>query len=286
VSGAALWPSPRPEHQPAAVGLLALDIDGTIADDWPETISDRVQTAVNQAVADPRLEVILATGRSAHSAMRVASDLGISQGWAVCSNGSLTLQLDPALEAGYRIDDTQAFDPKPALEAMLRLLPEAWVAVEEVGVGFWVTEAYPVGELEGCIKVVPLAEIAARPATRVILRCDGRTPEEMERAVAAVKLPWVNYTFGWKGWLDLNPPGVSKATALEALRLRLGVPAGGTVAVGDGTNDIAMLSWASRGVVMSGARPEVVAAGSEVTGAVEDDGAAWVIESVLARLAG
>jgi len=271
-------------HDPKAVGLLALDIDGTIADGWPERISDRVAAAVNRASADPRLAVVFATGRSAHSAMRVAHQLGVIHGWVVCSNGTLILELDPAAERGYRIDRKVSFDPGPALQVVLRLLPEALVAVEEVGVGFKVTENYPVGELEGRITVVPLAELATPPATRVILRSIERRPEEMEQVMAGVELPGASFTFGWAGWLDLNPPGVSKASTLEILRQRLGVPPEGTVAIGDGGNDLAMLSWASRGVVMGGSQPQVVAAGNEVTGTVEEDGAAWVIDDVLAHL--
>jgi hydroxymethylpyrimidine pyrophosphatase-like HAD family hydrolase len=45
-----------------------------------------------------------------------------------------------------------------------------------------------------------------------------------------------------------------------------------------------MLAWASRGVAMGDARPEVQAAASEVAPKWADDGAAWLMEDVLAGL--
>ena len=285
MNGLATWPEPRPAHQPEKAQLLAVDVDGTILTGWPEQISPRVKAAMQQAAADPRLHLVLATGRSAHSTFGVASRFGIDQGWAVCSNGSLTVRLDTDQDQGFVVTDQITFDPGPALEVVLKLLPPGTgVAVEEVGVGFLATKHFPRGELDGRVKVVALDELAAQPATRVILRSTDLTSELMAQMMEATHLPGVTYAIGWTGWLDLNPPGVSKASALEALRLQLGVVPGGTVAVGDGGNDITMLSWASRGVAMGGSAPAVLAAASEVTGAIEDDGAAQVIEDVLAHL--
>ena len=88
---------------------------------------------------------------------------------------------------------------------------------------------------------------------------------------------------GWTSWADIEPLGVTKATGLESLRARLGVPASGTVAVGDGTNDIAMIEWAAFGVAMGGASEEVRAHADHVTAAVENDGAAAVMHGIMRR---
>ena len=283
--GQDLWPTPRPKHQPNQVGLLAVDIDGTLVTGWPEQISPRTAAAIQRAAGDKRLELVLATGRGAYSTMSIAKRFGLDSGWAICSNGSLTLRLNPQADGGYQIVNQVTFDPRPALEAIVGLLPpSAAVAVEEVGVGHLVTKPFPEGELDGRVTVVDFDTLVAQPTTRVILRATDLTPQTMEQVIAASNLPAVNYAIGWTGWVDLNPPGISKASALESLRLQLGVPPGGTVAIGDGGNDIAMLSWASRGVAVAGSSERVVAAASEVTGSVEQDGAAQVIEDVLNRL--
>ncbi len=70
---------------------------------------------------------------------------------------------------------------------------------------------------------------------------------------------------------------MSKASALEVVRERLGVDAGDTAAVGDGRNDLEMLRWATCGVAMGQAPAEVQDAADEVTGAFEDDGLADVL---------
>ena len=79
---------------------------------------------------------------------------------------------------------------------------------------------------------------------------------------------------GFTAWLDINPEGVSKASALELVRRKLAIEPSNTVAVGDQRNDLEMLRWAARGVAMGGAPPEVVAAADETTGSVDDDGLA------------
>ena len=59
------------------------------------------------------------------------------------------------------------------------------------------------------------------------------------------------------------------------------VEASSTLAIGDGRNDIEMLTWAGRGVAMGQAPEEVVAAADEVTKSVYDDGAALVLRGLL-----
>ena len=68
--------------------------------------------------------------------------------------------------------------------------------------------------------------------------------------------------------------GVSKASGLEVVCRELGVGAADVLAIGDGRNDVEMLTWAGRGVAMGQAVEEVRAVADAVTSTVDDDGAA------------
>ena len=259
--------------------LVALDVDGTLMS-YDGVISHEVRTAVGE-LAGAGLHVVLATGRGVHSAAPVARELGLTTGWLVCSNGAVTARLDDDEPAGFEIVDTVTFDPGPALRAIAIELPDALYAVENLGVGFRVSGAFPTGELSGEMEVVTFDELAATPATRVVIRAVGASPEVFHEIVERVGLHEVEYAVGWSAWLDLTPGGVSKASALEAVRRRLGVEPFATLAIGDGGNDVAMLQWAARGVAMGHARPDVLAAADEVTGGIEDDGALPILRSLL-----
>jgi HAD superfamily hydrolase (TIGR01484 family) len=262
--------------------LLAVDIDGTLLA-WDGTLPPSSAAAVTMALADDSVEVVLATGRSLHSTLRVAERLGISHGWAVCSNGSVTVRFDPDLPRGWELIECVTFDASRAIRAIRRRLPDARLAIEDLGRGFLVTAPFPSGELDGEVRVVDAAELAATPATRVVLRDTEADLDQLAQIVEETRLPDATYAIGWTGWVDLNPPGVSKASALEVVRQQLAIDPDSTVAVGDGGNDITMLRWAARGVAMGGSRPEVVAAADEVTSTLEEDGLAKVIDSVLSR---
>ncbi|KQY46187.1 HAD family hydrolase [Cellulomonas sp. Root137] len=259
--------------------LVALDVDGTLMS-YDGTISDEVREAVLQ-VRDSGLHVVLATGRGVHSAAPVAQELGLTEGWVVCSNGAVTARLDPAAENGYEIVRVVTFDPGPALRAIAMELPDALFAVEDLGLGFRVSADFPDGELSGDLEVVSWEELTATPATRVVIRNPQGTPEEFHELVERVGLHEVEYAVGWSAWLDLTPGGVSKASALEEVRQHLGVQPHATVAIGDGGNDVQMLRWAARGVAMGHAPEAVRAAADEVTGTIDDDGALAVLRSLL-----
>ena len=264
--------TPRPS-------LIALDVDGTTVD-HSGNLSPAVREAVG-AVVQSGIHVVIATGRSIVATLPILEDLKITTGYAVCSNGAVTLALDPAEQKGYRIEEAVTFDPGPALELLRGSWPDAVVAVEELGVGFKLSAPFPEGELQGELRVVPWEELVAHPVTRVTFRSPTGTSEDFVRLAEHIGLHGVNYAVGFSAWLDINPEGVSKGSALEMLRRRLGVEPMATVAVGDQRNDIEMLQWAARGVAMGNAPDEVKAFADEVTGDVYADGLVPVLLSLV-----
>ena len=259
--------------------LIALDVDGTIITHGGH-LDARVHAAITACVSNGH-HVVIATGRSVVATMPVLARLGIGHGYAVCSNGAVTLRIDPRRPKGYKILEKVTFDPRPALTLLRDELPEALVAVEDLGRGFMVSSPFPDGELMGDQRVVPWDVLIAKRATRVTLRMPDAEPEAFMAHIERIGLHEVSYAVGWTAWLDINPEGVSKGSALEQLRRRLQVEPCDTVAVGDQRNDIEMLQWAARGVAMGNAPEEVQAIADEVTGTVEEAGLATILESVL-----
>ena len=259
--------------------LVALDLDGTTVNHYG-VLSPAVAEAVT-AIIDAGHYLTIATGRSIVATMPIVEMLGIKQGYCVCSNGAVTIRLDPGQDRGYVVTDTVTFDPEPALTLLRQAIPDALVAVEDLGVGFKVSSLFPDGELGGEQVVVAWDEIIGRPATRVTLRNPEADPEEFMRLVEAAGLHGVSYAVGWTAWLDINPEGVTKGSALELVRRTLHVEPGDTVAIGDQRNDIEMLRWAARGVAMGNAPDEVKAVADEVTTDVDEDGLVPVLRSLL-----
>lgn len=280
---AARWRRLVPDVVPAAGPdlMVALDIDGTLL-----THDGGLGPEVRSAVADLRdsgTHVVLATGRSVQATVPVARELGLTDGSMVCSNGAVCVRIDPDHELGYEITDVVTFDPGPALRLLREELPDGLFAVEDLGRGYKVTAPFPMGELTGEVEVVPFEELLEAPATRVTLRAPHLDSADFDALVDRIGLHGVGYAVGWTAWLDISPEGVNKASALEMLRGRLEVGAGATVAMGDGGNDLEMLSWAAHGVAMGNAGQHVQAVADAVTGDVHEDGAAVVLRALLER---
>ncbi|WP_121257549.1 HAD family hydrolase [Nocardioides ferulae] len=277
-------PRPAPERLPAPDDdwrprLVALDIDGTLlkwvegAGMTHEEISPRVYDAVHRALA-AGAHVVLASGRSPHGMTTVADLLDLHGGagdrlWVVSSNGAVVSRYPP-LEVVHE----ETFDARPAVHAILRRHPAALVAVEERGVGYRVNAPFPDGELSGDMILTEIDELVAGPVSRVIIRDPASTADEFVEMARDLGLHGTNYVVGWTAWLDLAPVGVDKASGLAYVAERLGLTRDDVLAMGDGRNDIEMLTWARRGVAMGQAIQPVLDVADAVTASVYEDGVA------------
>ncbi|GGJ27922.1 HAD family hydrolase [Paenarthrobacter histidinolovorans] len=259
--------------------MIALDVDGTLVD-HDGHMTPEVRSAA-QAVVAKGHDVMIATGRSLNATLPIIEKIGMERGYAVCCNGGVTLRLDPALESGYEIIHKATFDPAPALKALRERLPNAKYALEDEDGNFLSTERFQDASFGVESIGVDFQTMLDATAVRVVVFSSENTSEEFNEAIRHIGLSGVTYSVGWTAWLDIAAEGVTKASALEALRRRLGTDQANTVAVGDGRNDIEMLTWAGRGIAMGQAPDEVLAVADEVTASVLDDGAALVLRGLL-----
>jgi len=259
--------------------MIALDVDGTLVD-HDGHMTHEVRSAAQAVVANGH-DVMIATGRSLNATLPIIKMIGMERGYAVCCNGGVTLRLDPALESGYEIIHKATFDPAPALKALRERLPNAKYALEDEDGNFLSTERFQDASFGVESIGVDFQTMLDATAVRVVVFSSENTSEEFNEAIRHIGLSGVTYSVGWTAWLDIAAEGVTKASALEALRRRLGTDQANTVAVGDGRNDIEMLTWAGRGIAMGQAPDEVLAVADAVTASVLDDGAALVLRGLL-----
>lgn len=254
--------------------LVALDIDGTVM-----SSDGVVAAAVRRSIGLARAaghHLVLATGRSLAGALPVAERLGLTDGYVVCSNGALTIRLDARAPGGYRYARSKLFDATAVIHRVLELDPRVRVAVEEPGWGWRVNMLFEPGQVNGEQKTASVADLCASPATRVVLAAPG-----LRQYLDALRATGVTVTVAGQEWLDVTGSSVTKASALEALRDKLDVPREATVSVGDSENDLEALVWAGRGISMGHAPAVVRAAADEVTGTIDEHGAAMVLDSLL-----
>ena len=264
--------------------MVALDLDGTtIRHDT--SLSPRVANAIH-AHLRAGSRILVATGRGVDAMMRVADQLRLPDGLAVCANGAITLSreagaIEPGLSPGARLIDYTTFNPSTEVEAIATHIPEALLAVEPARGARRLSAPFPEGELVGRSVIVPTCELAGDDATRLTVRAPSLSAGELQERIDDLGLDGVEYAVGWSAWLDISPYGVSKATALEKLRQEFGLATSSVLAVGDGDNDIEMLGWAGTGISMGESNDRVHASADARTASVDDDGLALVLEKLL-----
>lgn len=259
--------------------LVALDIDGTLVDSESKVPSGTVPTL--DLVRAAGHEIVLASGRSLAGLLPIAVRLGLTDGWAVGSNGALTVRLDETVPSGYDIVDGRTFGPGPVIRRALDLVPVVQVAVEAVGWGWRTSTSFEPGKLNGQQKTTLLGDLMSQPATRVVLAAPG-----IRRYTDALHATGVTVTPMGPDWLDVTARGVDKAVALDEIREHLHIPAEHTVAVGDGANDLTMLTWAGRSIAMGHAPAIVRSAANETTGTIAESGALPVLRSLVPDMDG
>lgn len=246
--------------------LVALDIDGTLVD-FDGVMPDSVRVAVRRVV-DAGVPVVISTGRSWVASQRIVEQLALPPAMHVCSNGAVVVNYPP-----FELVHHVTYDPAPVIDRVLEKT-NAIIAVEEIGVGYRVSAAFPDGELYGNAVHESIESLKSRPVSRVIVRDPNGDEAEFIELAAQLGLHNVSYFVGWSCWLDIAPHGVDKASGLDVVCERYGIAPSDVLALGDGRNDIGMLRWAGRGVALGDAPEEVAVAADHVTGIFAEGGTA------------
>ena len=268
-----------PSLSPSERWLIGLDIDGTLVHDdgylSPEVIKEV------KRVKDLGHEIIIATGRAAANAVPLVKDLGFEQGYVVSSNGAVTVQIDSEHPKGFQMTDVVTFDPAEVLTQLIEHLPEAHFAVEDIDGSYRFHRPFPTYALGDQNFETPLEQLMHHPVSRVVVLSPQHDVDEFLGLISNIGLASVSYAIGYTAWLDISPKGVSKASALEVQRKRLGIANQQVLVMGDGRNDIEMFEWAKNSggfaFAMGQSPEEVQLAATNVTSSVTDDGVARVL---------
>ncbi|MEV7416837.1 HAD family hydrolase [Streptomyces sp. NPDC089919] len=259
--------------------LIATDLDGTLLRAG-DTVSPRSYAALARA-RDAGAQHIVVTGRPVPQVRHVLEGLGYA-GLAVCGQGAQVYDA-----AAGRMLSSVTLDRELAEVALGKIeaeIGEVHAAVDRDGVDAEMLRGpgyrMPHPHLPTVV-VTRRAELWSEPITKVLLQHPKLDDDELTRVARGVVGHLVNVTMAGEHTVELQPPGVTKASGLAWAAGALGVVPGATIAFGDMPNDIPMFVWSGHGVAMANAHTELKAVADEVTLSNEDDGIAVVLDRLF-----
>jgi len=283
------------------IGLIAIDVDGTLLPSVAQGISPRNARAL-KAAQQAGITVAIATGRRTAYTAPLLADMGLRADMPlITSNGAVVRTLGGESIDRCHLESRVArglcglLRPFGALVFTFDRVGRADLVLEDVKqahgrIAIWI-EAN-----RNAIEVVNPLELALRDGEDPIqgmVAGDLRSMRAAEEAIRASE--WAaececvrtEYPARDLSILDLLPRGVSKGTALKRLAELRGVERWETMAIGDNWNDVEMLQWAGHGVLMGNAAAELRAQaklnGWKQAPHNDQDGVAVVLEAVVAR---
>lgn len=267
--------------------LIAVDIDGTLAGS-DGRVTGRTVASLGRAERSG-LIVVLVTGRAYPSALAIWRSAGLSGPLITCG-GALTTQ-PPQLT----VLDVHALPERIAVEA-IRLGLEL-----DLSVSLWTREAiwmtredrfavllrdlHRSGSDEMDVRILaadPRAPVpyGTAPVVKAML---GAEPDHLDEVTARdlARLSPATAARSMPEFIDVTPAGASKHEALTAVLHRLAISPDQVIAVGDGDNDVGMLSLAGLAVVPSNAMSVPRSVADVVIGHHDREGVAEFLDSFL-----
>jgi hypothetical protein len=267
--------------------LVATDLDGTLLNSAGE-VTPRTRAALT-ACWDAGIPVVGVTGRGPRllDSVRVAL---AGRGIAVLAQGGYVVDLerDEVLRT-VAMPREQAMRVVGAIEAVAG---EVILAVEDaadqvaaqtslrVQHGFQWPYPEP-AHLLPRNQVLPPGAVL-----KVFLRSSSLGQDELlARAQAAIDPADAEVTHAGLGFVEVLPPGITKASGLQVALDRYGVGFSDVLVFGDMPNDLSMIRAVTeaggRAVAVANAHPQVRAAAPERTSGHQVDGVARYLEAVL-----
>lgn len=266
--------------------MIATDIDGTMLRS-DGTLSPRVRKALHDA-ADAGIHVVPATGRPEMVATDVIEALELRDFW-VFANGAMTRNLTTnETIRGYWMDPMVAHG---LVKEMRAAFPGARFAVElefgmayEAGFEKIVPTTPPIGPIDNILDGIIPPDGSAPRVQKVLVFDPERTIEELHGAVAKALGDHGVPSYSGLRFIEVSASLVTKALALDALCVDLGIDVSEVAAFGDNHNDVAMLEWAGQSYAMANATDDAKDAAGQIIHNNNNDGLALSIEHFLSRM--
>lgn len=271
------------------IRMIGLDMDGTLLTTEKE-LTEHTREVLREAI-DRGVVVLPATGRPlAGIPEEVLKFPGVR--YAVASNGARIVDLK---ESRVLYEDLVPYETgRRVLEICSRY--DSMLEIYYDGVGY--AEEEKLKHLDEYVPRLPMARYIAssrRPVADVRAMHEERkaptdkvqalfrTTEECKKAWKEVEkeIPDIEITGALSNNIEVNAKGVNKGRGLMILGELLGIHREEIMAVGDGSNDIAMLREVGLGVAMENATEAVKAAADVVTLSNDQEGAAAAIEKYV-----
>ena len=265
--------------------LLVLDIDGTLLDK-NGVISAEDKDAVAR-VGDLGLAVSLSTGRVAVACSEIISQLSLDS-YHIFFDGALIS--DPKRGEEIYVQPIDKMIMKQAVE---------FTQLNGINLEFYSADRYFVeretwaSDIRRDFYHTPPAVVDFGKLWQQERLIKGvltlRSPQEKTEAELLYRQFKDSLSFSLTktpaypevDFINVLAPGVSKGRALQALTAHLGISLAEVMAVGDGANDIPLLSSAGLAVAMGGAPDQLKAVADHVTLDVDHNGLAAAVHKFL-----
>lgn len=273
------------------IRLLAVDLDGTLLDSRSQ-ISGANRQALTE-VSERGVQVLVVTGRRFHSARPFVEQIPCPV-TVISSNGArirtaggevVFRNFLPAAIARQVLEEGHEFRHYAVAIFDIAGRGQVVMHVDAVPAGplGWYLKSAPdvlrlVPDFGGAVTEDPIQVLYGGPPDRITAL------EPLLRASAASSkfhLTWTKYPARDTYLLDVMNQGCSKGSTLAWWARRAGVDPSEVMAIGDNFNDLEMLKFAGRAVVMGGADSELVGDGWTRTRSNDEDGVAHAVRTYI-----
>jgi Cof subfamily protein (haloacid dehalogenase superfamily) len=276
------------------IRLIALDIDGTLAQQPDERIGVRIRNLKGTLKYRYRVGLALATGRALAGVQSVLEMLGAGRTTPmILYNGAVTFQA-----SNQKLTRRCAIDAK-AVATVIKLCAQRGLPVLSYDFqpyAFGVADNTPAEQVIGwAVKAGAEVEFNGLPvrwrnpldyrtadSTTAILVPTADRANDIESLVQELReVEAVTVTRSSAAYIEIRPAGVDKGAALAILARHLSLERHEIAAIGDNDNDVEMLRWAGCGVVVREASPAAVEASDYRCRHSAGDGVIELMDSIV-----
>jgi Cof subfamily protein (haloacid dehalogenase superfamily) len=263
--------------------LIATDLDGTIVRD-DGTTSARTRAAFER-VAALGIPIVGVTGRGPRLLELSRRDLPEAT-YFVLAQGAVVLDLslpdDPRTLLAESMPAALVADVIATIEAAVGPLS---VLVEPVEAGdtFLWGEPHTAWRFANEVHACTREDALSGTLIKAFAHSETLSADELLAAARQLIGPEiVELTQAGLGYIEICPPGVTKAGGLAVVALDVGVDPSDILVFGDMPNDLPMFAYAGWArVAVASAHHELLAVADEIAESCEDDGVAKYLERLL-----